>query len=164
MSQSYSSTESYSVADIQDVIRRVTADFIMIAESTKAVEVEQVKKWAHDVELLASKGYLKHVDLTLLSNDKEVRAIRYVVNSEAGDLKSSRPGGVLWPLVPNPFLRIVISYTSAYDQVAREKLRSRLQIPWTASKADTSHSSLNSSTGRDYASNGYGIQRQDFSS
>lgn len=43
MSQSFSSTESYSVADVQNVMRRVTADFIMIAESTKAVDVEQVK-------------------------------------------------------------------------------------------------------------------------
>ncbi|MDE1488344.1 hypothetical protein KKI90_19075 [Xenorhabdus bovienii] len=163
MSQSYSSTESYSVADIQCVIRKITADFIMIAESSKAVEVGQVKKWAHDVELLACNGYLKHVDLTLLSNNQEIRAIRYAVNSEAGDLKSSRAGGVLWPIVPNPFLRIVISYTKSYDQAARDKLRSKLKISWTSSTADTSHSSLNSSAGRDYASNGYGVQRQDFS-
>ncbi|MGC6061447.1 hypothetical protein [Enterobacter kobei] len=163
MSQSFSSTESYSVADVQNVMRRVTADFIMIAESTKAVEVEQVKNWAHDVELLACHGYLKHVDLTLLSDGKEVRAIRYVVNSEAGGLHSSRPGGVLWPTVPAPFLRIVISYTSAYDQAARERLRAKLRIAWSPTSADTSHSSLNSTKGRDYESNGYGIERKNFS-
>lgn len=163
MSQSFSSTESYSVADVQNVMRRVTADFIMIAESTKAVDVEQVKKWAHDVELLACNGYLKHVDLTLLSDGKEIRAIRYVVNSEAGELQTSRPGGVLWPTVPVPFLRIVISYTSAYDQTARNKLKPKLKISWSPSSADTSHSSLNSTKGRDYESNGYGIERKDFS-
>ena len=163
MSQSFTSSESYSVADIQNVIRKVTADFLMIAESTRAVEVERAKKWAHDVELFARNGYLKQVDLTLLSNGKEVRAIRYTTKTEGGELESSRPGGVLWPEVAGAELRIVISYTKAYDQSAREKLRSSLQIPWTTSTADISHSSLGSTAGRGYSSNDYGIQRQDFS-
>ncbi|MBK0093641.1 MULTISPECIES: hypothetical protein [Erwiniaceae] len=163
MSQSFSSTESYTVADVQKVIRNVTADFLMIAESTKGVETERAKKWAHDVELLAINGYLKYVDITLLSGDSEIRAIRYEVNSDASELESSRPGGVMWPLVSNPDLRIVISYTDKYDSSARESLRNKLKISWGPSTADISHSSLNSGAGRDYASNGYGIQRKDYS-
>ena len=37
MSYTYASTETYSVADIKIVMRRVTADLVMIASSTKAI-------------------------------------------------------------------------------------------------------------------------------
>ena len=162
MSETYSATETYSVADVEVVMRRVTADLVMIASSTGAITEEKARDWAHDIEVLAKSGYLRLVDLTLLSAGVEMKATRFVVNTESGDLSTSRPGGVLWPSVPNPELRIVLYYTDAYTAAAREKTKGKLRIGWVSSSADTSHSTLKPGAGRDYVSNGYGMQRKDF--
>lgn len=163
MSTSYTSSSTYSVVDIESVMRRVKADFVMIAASTGAITEQKALDWAHDVEVLARNGYLHTVDLTLLSYGIEQKATRFIVNTESGELTMSRPGGVMWPKVLGADLRIVLFYTSAYDSAAREKMSSKLNITWVPTAADTTHSSLKSSSGRDYASNGYGIQRKDYS-
>lgn len=162
MSYSTSATYTYSVVDIEAVMRRFSADIIMIAQSTQAITEAAARDYAHDVELLAKHGYLRIVDLTLLSGSAEVCAAQYVVNTDAGGLTASRPGGVLWPRVANPFLRITLYYTSAYDAAARAALRGSLKIGWVPSTADTSHAALPQSGGRDYASNGWGLQRKDY--
>jgi hypothetical protein len=165
MSYSHTTTETYTVADIETVARRFTADLVMIAQSSGAIEEAKARDYAHDVEQLAKKGYLRSVDLTLLtggSGGTEVKATTFTVNTIAGGLTMSRPGGVLWPRVANPYLRIVLFYTSAYTDAARENMRSKLRIGWVPSSADTSHSTLKGVGGRDYASNGYGFQRLDF--
>lgn len=162
MSQTYSATETYSVADVEVVMRRVTADLVMIASSTKAITEEKALDWAHDIEVLAKSGYLRKVDLTLLSFGTEMKATSFIVNTESGELTASRPGGVLWPSVPNPELRIILSYTDAYDAAAKEKTKGKLRIGWVPTSVDTSHSTLNAGAGRDYVSNGYGMQRKDF--
>lgn len=162
MSQTQSTTQTYSIADVEVVMRRVTADFMMIASSTGAVTEEKARDWSHDIEVLAKNGYLRMVDLTLLSNDVEHKATRFEVNTSAGDFTMNRPGGVLWPKVPNPNLRIILFYTPAYDETAKEKLRGKLRINWTPTTSDTSHTTLASTSSRDYVSNGYGMQRKDF--
>jgi hypothetical protein len=148
MSQTYSATETYSVADVEVVMRRVTADLVMIASSSGAVTEDKARDWGHDIEALAKNGYLRMVDLTLMSNGVEQKATRFEVNTEAGDFTMSRPGGVLWP---------------KYDSAAKEKMGGKLRIGWVPTSADTSHATLTSSASRDYASNGYGMQRRDFS-
>jgi hypothetical protein len=163
MSQTYSATETYSVADVEVVMRRVTADLVMIAGSTGAVTEDKARDWGHDIEVLAKNGYLRMVDLTLMSNGIEQKATRFEVNTESGDFTMSRPGGVLWPKLPNPDLRIVLFYTAEYDAAAKEKMGGKLRIGWVPSSADTSHATLKSGGSRDYASNGYGMQRKDFS-
>ena len=135
-------TETYSVADIEIVMRRFSADIIMIATSSAAITEAKASDYAHDVELLAKAGYLEAVDLTLLIGGVEVRASRYEVNSSSGDLTMSRPGGVLWPRAGGSHFRIVLSYTDAYTSAARERIRGRLRIGWVPSSADTSHSGL----------------------
>ena len=162
MSYTYAATETYSVADIEVVTRRVTADLVMIASSTGAITEEKARSWGHDIEVLAKNGFLKKVDLTLLSFGVEQKAICYKVNVASGDLTMSRPGGVMWPQVPSPELRIVLSYTSDYDNAAKEKMAPKLKIKWVPSTVDLSHSTLTSSANRDYVSNGYGMQRKDF--
>ena len=77
-------------------------------------------------------------------------------------LTSSRPGGVLWPKVAGPYLRIILGYTSAYTAAAKEAIKSKLKINWSPTDVDTSHSSLKSAGGRDYVSNAYGMQRKDW--
>lgn len=163
MSQTFSTTETFSVADVEVVMRRVTADLVMIASSTGAITESKARDWGHDIEELAKNGYLRMVDLTLISNGVEKKATRFEVNTAAGDFTMSRPGGVLWPKVPNPDLRIVLYYTEAYDVAAREKMGNKLRIGWVTTTADTSHATLKSSAIRDYVSNGYGMQRKDFS-
>ena len=135
---------------------------MMIAQSTAAITESKARDYASDVEMLAKKGYLSAVDLTLLSNGVEVRAVKYVVNTSAGDLETNRPGGVLWPRVNVPELRIVLSYTSAYTDSAREEMNPKLKIGWVPTTVDTSHASLNQTGGRDYASNGWGLRRKDY--
>jgi hypothetical protein len=158
-------TNSYTTADVENVVRRFTADILMIAQSTGAITEETARLYAADVETLAKKGYLSAVDLTLLTGGSygaEVRAVKYTVNTTAVDLTSSRPGGTLWPRVTEPFIRIVLSYASAYDSSAKEAMKSKLNIGWVPTDADTSHSTLNQSGGRDYTSNGWGMQRKDY--
>ena len=50
MSYTYAATETYSVADIEVVMRRVTADLVMIASSTGAITEEKARSWGHDIE------------------------------------------------------------------------------------------------------------------
>ncbi|MBX9606543.1 MAG: hypothetical protein K2Y51_09970 [Gammaproteobacteria bacterium] len=162
VSESRSST--YTLTDIETVIRRFTADIVMIAQSTGAITEAEARDYAHDVEALAKAGYLKTVDLTLFCGADEIRATQYVVATSAGDLKMSRPGGVMWPRVPDSYLRIVLSYTDTYIPAARETMKRKLQllINWMPTDADTSHSRLTPSGGRSYTSNGWGIQRRDY--
>lgn len=164
MSQSQSATRSatYSTIDIENVARRVKADLIMIGDSTGGWTPEKSAHYAHDVEVLAKAEYLAYVDVTLFSHGTEVKATRFDVDTDAAGLTSSRPGGVLWPKVPGANLRIVLGYTSAYTDAARATMKSKLKIGWSPTNADTSHSTLKSSGGRDYASNNYGMQRKDW--
>ena len=162
MSYAVTETETYTTTDIATVVRRFTADIVMIAQSSRAITEAKARDYAHDVELLAKEGYLKKVDLPLLSADVEVRACQYVVNTAANDLTMVRPGGVMWPQVANAYLRIVISYTSDYDDAARERMKKKFKVAWSPTNADTSHVGLSRTGGRDYASNGWGLQRQDY--
>lgn len=163
MSQTYSTTETYSFTDIELVMRRVTADLVMIAASTGAVTEAKARDWGHDIEVLAKNGYLHMVDLTLLSNGAEQKAIRFIVNPLSGELTTSRPGGVLWPKVLNPDLRILLFHTAKYDAMSKERLKSKLKLSWFPSSIDASHSTLKANGNRDYVSNGYGMQRRDYS-
>jgi hypothetical protein len=158
-------TNTYTAADIENVVRRVTADLKMIAQSSGAITEADAKAYGEDIELLAKKGYLYSVDVTLLRGGQfgvEEKAVRYTVNTSAGDLTSSRPGGTLWPRVTNPFLRIVLSYTLSYDAAAKAALQPKLNISWTPTSADISHSSLTQNGARDYASNAWAMQRKDY--
>lgn len=160
----YSATASYSYTDtdIEKVVRRFRADVTMIAQSTAAITEQKAKHYAEDVEALAKGGYLKKVDLTLLDRNEEVAAAVYTVNTAGEALTTSVPGGVLWPRVRDPYLRIVLFYTDAYTETAKAVMKPRLNINWSPTSADTSHSTLQAQGGRAYVSNGWGLERKDF--
>ena len=160
--QLHTQTYTYTTSDIETVLRRFTADLVMIAQSSGAMTEAQARIYAYDIELLAKCGYLETVDITLLSGGVEVRAAQYVVNADSGALSTSRPGGVLWPRVSAPFLRIFIAYTDDYDAAAKRAMKGKLKGDWTATCIDTSHTSIRQFGGRDYVSNGWGMQRKDF--
>ncbi len=90
MTHTTTDTYTYTTSDIETVVRRFTADIVMIAQSSGAITEAKARDYAHDVDALAKKGYLKKVDLTLFSGSTEVRATQYVVNTSAGDLTMSR--------------------------------------------------------------------------
>lgn len=157
------STKTYTVADVEKVVRSIKADFIMIANSSKAMTEEKAADYAHDIEVLAKKNYLQFVDLTLMRNEVEVRAIKYEFQTE-GATAAERPGGVLWPMIPKDeggWIRITLRYTESSSPEKRAALP--LKISWVPSSANTNHEGLSSSAGRGYSSNGFGTKRKDFS-
>jgi len=161
MTQTTTQTTTYTTTDIEAVVRRITSDLVMIASSSGAVTEGRAREWANDIELLAKNGYLNYVDLTLLSHGVEQKATRFYVN-ESGTLANDRPGDARWPRVAGAHLRIVLNHHNTYDQQAQEKFAGRMKISWTTSNDDISHSWLTQSGGREYSSNGYGIQRKDY--
>ncbi|KAA1144472.1 hypothetical protein D3H66_08610 [Citrobacter portucalensis] len=160
---SYSSTETstYTATDVEAVMRRITADLVMIAASTGAVTETCARNWAHDIELLAKNGYLNYVDLTLISNGVEKKATRFYVN-DSGGLANDRPGDARWPRIDGARLRIILNHLDSYDQAAEQKLSSKMKVSWSPSSDDISHSGLTRKGGREYSSNGYGMQRKDY--
>lgn len=159
----YSSTTTYTVADVEKVMRSVKADLIIIATTTKAMTEQDAANYAHDIEILAKNNYLEYADVTLMNGTFEVRAIKYEFQPE-GATGSERPGGVTWPLTPKDnggWIRIHLRYTNSSSAEKREKLP--LKISWVPASTDTSHKDLKSSVGRGYSSNGFGTNRKDFS-
>jgi hypothetical protein len=157
-------TATYTYVDIENVVRRVNADLVMIADSTGCWTAEEARNYAYDIEVLAQAGYLAWVDVTLISNGVEVKAVRFEVDTDAGSLTTSRPGGVLWPKIAGATLRIILNYTDAYTSAAREATKGKLKMGWVSCYDDTSHAGLTSSGGRNYVSNAYGVQRKDWAS
>jgi Bacterial HORMA domain family 1 len=162
MTQTATKTATYTVADIEKVVTRVRADLMMIGDSTGAWTPEQSRNYASDVEELAKAGYLNSVDVTLLSGGQEVHAAKFVISTDASSWTSSRPGGVRWPRLANPRLRIILFHAPNYDEAAEKLMESKLKVNWTPTSEDTSHVGLSSQSGRDYASNSFGIQRLDW--
>ena len=163
MSYTGTITDTYSVVDVEVVMRRVYADLVMIASSSRTITEVEAFDYAFDIELLAKKGFLEHVDLTLMSGTTELKALRYEVDTESGALSTSRPGCVMWPRVNGAELRIVLRYANDYTAAEKEKLRSKLRNNWTPTNVDTSHLTLSQSANRDYVSNAFGMRRKDFS-
>lgn len=161
MSSTSTQTSTFTTTDIEAVMRRITADLVMIASSSGAITEAEAREWGHDIEVLAKYGYLEYVDLTLLSNGVEYKAARFYVN-ESGSLANQRPGNALWPRLSNPRLRIVLATTDDYDAKAQEKMASKMKSSWSSSYEDISHSQLTQSGGREYSSNGYGMERKDY--
>ena len=154
---------SYTETDVEEVARSFLADLKMIANSTRA----QIETWAeesaHDIELFCKHGLLAAVDITLEDGFQEIKAVRYEVNVDSGQLKSTRPGGVMWPgTLANPGLVITLIFRT--NQAYTNALRlPGLRHSWAPSNRDTSHSSLNGVGGRNYVSGAFGFQRKDFS-
>ena len=155
-------TQTYTETDIEIVTRRFRADLLMIAQSSRALSEDKAHDYADDVEVLAKQGALRFVDLTLLSGDREIEAARYTVDDSGGNLSMSRPGGVMWPEVSDAVFRVVIRYTSNYDDAMKQRLSKKLRIRWIPTSADIEHGSLTQVGTRDYSSNGWAMQRLDY--
>jgi hypothetical protein len=159
----YSSTSTYTVADVEKVMRSVKADLIMIAGTTKAMTEDDAANYAHDIEVLVKENHLKYADVTLMNGAYEVRAIKYEFQSE-GATGTERPGGVLWPLTPKDKGGQIRIHLQCTDSSSPEEIGALpLKFSWVPSSNDISHKDLTSSAGRGYSSNGFGTSRKDFS-
>ena len=67
----------------------------------------------------------------------------------------------MWPKTPGGRIRIVFWHTPALTDMALSSLK--LRRSWGNSSADTSHATLKRNGARDYASNGWGLHRRDWS-
>ena len=164
MSQTVSTTttSTYSAVDVENVFRRFRADILMIADSSGAITRQEAEDYAHDAEYLATRKFLKKIDVTLMVGDQERRALQYDVKEEAGGINTSRPGGVMWPRLQGGWIRIIFTPTATYTQEAKQATSSKLKVNWTPTSASTQHISLTASGGRDYTSNAFGLQRKDY--
>src|SRR5207244_1374137 len=115
MSYTATATETYSTVDVENVVRNFSAELRMIAESSGTWSRNEVENYVADITYMAKKKYLNSVDLTLLNGTVEVRAVRYTVNENSGELTSNRPGGVLWPRITGARLRIVVGTTQKWE-------------------------------------------------
>jgi hypothetical protein len=159
----YTTTSTYTVTDVENVMRNVKTDLIMIAASSEAMSEDDAAGYAHDIELLAKKNHLKCVDVTLLKNNVELKAARYDFAAD-GSSGTARPGGVLWPRTPKSeggVLRIHLTYTDESTVDSRAQLT--MKMSWVKSNTDISHQQLSLSGSREYSSNGFGSNRKDFS-
>lgn len=163
MSSTYtgSSSYTYSVADVENVVRNFAADLRMIAESSGTWSRSEVDLYVEDVNYLAKQKYIKLIDITLLGGAVEEKAVRYIVNENSGELEASRPGGVRWPRIVGARLRMIVRPTSKWGTTPPD--RGKLNYPWGDSSEDISHAALTSSTGRNFTSSGYGFMRTDYS-
>lgn len=162
MTSSYTSSSTYTDTDVATVMRKFRADLRMMAESSGGLSLSKAEDYAADIELLARYGCLKFVDVRLLSYGVEQKAVRYTINTESEALQSTRPGDALWPRLPLPELKVVIQYADGKSDT-KSALENKLKISWSPTSDDISHSSLTGSAGRSYGSNGYGLDRQNYS-
>lgn len=162
MSATGTASETYSTADVDNVFRWVGVDFKMIAESTGAITLAQAADYQADINLLAKEDCIASVDITLFSGSEEVKARKYTVNTSANGLANSRPGGVLWPRVSNPRLRIVVTWTPVWSKL-KDSGKLKLRYTWPPNYEDLSHRTLVASGGRNYVSNAFGVVCQDYS-
>jgi hypothetical protein len=52
MSYAVTATNTYTTLDVETVVRRFTADLVMIAQSSGAMTETEARNYAHDVEAL----------------------------------------------------------------------------------------------------------------
>lgn len=161
MSTSYTQSTTYTVADIENVVRTIRTDLVMIASSSGAITEDKARKYADDIEMLVKNAYLKSVDVTLILGSTEIRAAKYFFVQEDAT-GTARAGGVRWPRHEGARLRVILTHSNTYTDEVAQKFSEKLHIKWGPTSDDTTHNSLNQSGSRSYSSNGFGADRKDF--
>ena len=162
MTYTRATTNTYTTTDVEDVLRKMRADFNMIGQSTGAISFDKIDDYMHDITLLAINGFLRKVDITQLKYGVESKAIQYTLKENESSKETDFPGGVVWPNDPISDIRVVLSYNESYTSQQRENLRGQLVIPWAPTNADLEHSTLSQSGGREYSSGSYVAIRKDY--
>lgn len=168
MSTTGTQTQTYTVVDIRKVLDHFAADFTMISQATGLWSPASVATTVSDLKEFAEAGYLTQVNLILKDKAGTVlKAAVFKVSNAAVGWASERPGNDLWPRTPDGTLKLVADLNQKWwdmqDDGRQAFISSHsLNSKWPVSSEDTSFSGLASSSGQRYASNGYGLQRQNF--
>ena len=155
-------TNTYTTTDVEDVLRKMRADFNMIGQSTGAISASKIDDYMHDISLLAVNGFLRKVDITQLKYGIEYKAVQYTFQQIESPRDTDYPGGVVWPADPFSDIRVILSYDDSYTPQQIEKLKEQLVIPWVPVDVDLDHSTLTHSGGREFTSNNFAAIRKDF--
>lgn len=168
MSTTGTQTQTYTVVDIRKVLDHFAADFTMISQATGLWSSASVANTVSDLKQFAEAGYLTRINLIL--KDKAgtvIKAVVYEVAGSAVGWTSERPGNNLWPRTPDGALKLIADLNQqwwAMQDAGRENFvkTHSLLSNWPVSNEDTSFTGLTASSGQRYASNGYGLARQNF--
>jgi hypothetical protein len=169
MSTSASQTKTFTKADIRKVIENFSADFFMIVEATGLHSRDYVAKITHDLNIFAEFDCLIQVMLLLKDkNGKKLKAAVYTVSNSAIGWSADRPGNNLWPRTTDGTLSVIATMTSAWNNKTESQKADfvknySLNWAWSASTSDSSVMGLSSASAQQYASNGYGWERKNYS-
>jgi hypothetical protein len=166
MYNTVTNTNTYTVIDIRKTFEGCQADIRTIARRTNKWTMEYVDKVFNDIILFAESEYLHSVDIVLLDSDEKVlRASKFVVNSNGSAISSERAGNNNdWSDIPNTRLSVILSYTSKWNNLSalekeNFKRNNPFKIGWVTSSIDNSFPHLSNSQGQLYASKGYELQK-----
>lgn len=153
-------THTHTRTDIRIVFEQFQTDLQMLAVRTHAMELNHAVNCANDVYLMALENCLKEVHIQLLDRyGNLVRAHQYSI--VRGKLSNSRPGGNVWPCLPNGILCVVVKYSDIYKGENLEK-SGKLNLDWRPSSLSTNYYGMRKDSDRYYSSNGYGLRRDTF--
>jgi Bacterial HORMA domain family 1 len=166
VSETYSISHTYTIADVGKVLDCFAADFDGMGQSTGLRTRENTKAVAADVKLMAQFGYLSEVNIYLKeAHDQTIRAAKYEVVTSAGVLTASRPGNYLWPRTPGGRLCVHVTYSQEWwseSEGRKAAFRQRLAQTWGTLDLDTSFPMLRRQLDRNYVSNEFGLVKTNF--
>ncbi len=154
-------TQTYTRTDIRKLFEIFQADLQMLATRTQAMESDHARKCSDDICLMALEECLTHVHIQLRDPyGNLVKVHRFTVLKDISS-GPQRPGGNGWPCLPNGSLCVLVTPS---DQYKLEKLKKsgELKLSWGPSSLSTNYSGMRKDSGRLYASNSYGLQRDTF--
>lgn len=168
MSSTGINTQTFTVADIRKVVENFSADYAMIAESTRLHSESTVRQTNGDVHIFAAERLLAGATIILTdSSGTTIKAAKYFTSENASGWPSDRPGNAIWPYTSDGKLHIIVSLSDPWWEMTdlqRSEFRRRTGLVgrWGRTSMDTSMSKMIRSTGQRYSSNGYGLQRENF--
>jgi hypothetical protein len=169
MYNTVTNTNTYTVIDIRKTFEGCQADIRTIARRTNKWTMEYVDNIFNDILIFAENEFLKSVDIVLLDTEEKVlRASKFVVNSNGSAISSDRAGNNNdWSDIPNTKLSVILSYTNKWhnlSELEKENFKKNnlLKIGWVTSSIDNSFPHLSNSQAQLYASKGYELQKNSY--
>jgi hypothetical protein len=166
ISDTYSESHTYTIADVGKVLACFAADFDGMGQSTGLRAREDTKAVTADVKLMAQCGYLFEINIYLMDAfGRTIRAAKYQVTTNAGELTASRPGNYLWPRTPGGQLCVHVTYSEEWwreSTTRKAAFMQRLIQTWGTLALDTSFLMLRRQLDRNYVSNGFGLVKTVF--
>ncbi|SRR5258708_33141101 len=169
MSNTITTTATYTVVDIRKTFEGFSADLRMIASRTEKMTYSEVENYLHDILAWAENKYLDYVDITLMDlNQKPLKASRYTVDENGRAIQSDRAGNNAWQNIPNTRVTIIICNSTSWitlnaDQQAKFQKDNSFRTNWATSSIDNSYSHLSKESAQLYASRGYELRKENFS-